>query len=285
MSSELAKAKINLTLEVLGKRRDGYHELNSLVAFANCGDSLSLKTQNMQDLIISGPFASGLEGENLILKAANFITSTYPDVQSGVFSLDKRLPIASGIGGGSADAAAAIRLLSSQISGVSEELDLTAIARELGADIPVCIAQKPVMMTGIGDTLTPIGELAPLHAVLVNPGVPVSTGEIFRRLNASEVSVSDCSSIQIPSLADFDDVLDYMAHHDNDLQAVAEGIEPAVVEVINNIQDQDGCRIARMSGSGATCFGIFENDAQTQRAVSEISRFHEGWWVQSCIIS
>lgn len=285
MSSELAKAKINLTLEVVGKRSDGYHELNSLVAFASCGDHLTFEKQDKQDLIISGPFAFGLEGENLILKAADFITSAYPDIQSGIFSLDKRLPVASGIGGGSADAAAAIRLLSAQIPGGLEGLDYAEIARELGADIPVCIEQKPVMMTGIGDILKPVGGLVPLYAVLVNPGVPVSTGEIFRRLNASEIREDESSQAVIPAFSTFEDVLDYMTNHGNDLQVVAEDIEPAVVEVIKVIQEQEGCRISRMSGSGATCFGIFEKHTQAQKAVSEISTSYERWWVESCIIS
>lgn len=285
MFSELAKAKINLTLEVVGKRRDGYHELNSLVAFASYGDCLTFQEGEKEDLVISGPFAFGLEGENLILKAANFITSSYPDVQSGVFSLDKRLPVASGIGGGSADAAAALRLLSSQISGGLEGLDYAEIARALGADIPVCIEQKPVMMSGIGDILKPIEGLVPLHAVLVNPGVPVSTGEIFRRLNASEIIEDEGSQVALPAFSTLDDVLGYMTKHGNDLQAVAEDIEPAVVEVIKALQEQEGYRIARMSGSGATCFGIYENDAQAQKAASEISKSYESWWVQPCIIS
>lgn len=285
MSSEFAKAKINLTLEVMGKRRDGYHELNSLVVFASVGDHLSFEKSDQEDLIVSGPFACGLEGENLILKAARFITSRYPEVGSGVFSLEKNLPVASGIGGGSADAAAAIRLLSDQMSGGLASLDYSEISKALGADIPVCLEQIPVIMSGIGEMLQPVSSMAKLTCVLVNPGSPVSTGEIFRRLNAPLIDGGLGSDRDVPDLSSIDKVLGYMEQHGNDLQVVAESIEPVITDVIKQLEHQDGCLIARMSGSGATCFGIFSDSTQAEEAVADISKRYTHWWVKSCILS
>lgn len=284
MSSELAKAKINLSLEVIGRRRDGYHELNSLVAFAGAGDRLSFEKTGANDLIIKGPFASALEGENLILKASDYMLSQYPGISPGTFTLEKNLPIASGIGGGSADAAAAIRLLASQLPAGINGLNYPELAKELGADIPVCLEQSAVIMSGIGETLTPVKELPSLPCLLINPGIPVSTGEIFRRLNAPLVKQDHTPQISIPDLSDRDKLLFYMKKHSNDLQAVAEEIEPLVRTVIRELEEQSGCLIARMSGSGATCFGIFDSPEQAQSAATEIAESHREWWVQNSVI-
>ncbi len=285
MFHQKARAKINLTLEVLGKRNDGYHELRSLVAFTDFGDDLSFQPGEDFSLTIDGQFASDLQGDNLIEKAAIYCLQRFDGISTGHFHLRKNLPVASGIGGGSADAAAALHLLIQNSNLDISMLDFPEIAVVLGADIPVCLKQKPVLMTGIGENLLPVDNFPALAAVLINPLAPVSTGTIFKKLNASPV----CSDFQSSksdklSFSDLDEVLDYMSDHQNDLQSIAAGLEPAIGNILSLLEIQNGCQIARMSGSGATCFGVFKNLNQAQSAASNIKKQYPDWWVQNCVI-
>ncbi|MGH1353266.1 MAG: 4-(cytidine 5'-diphospho)-2-C-methyl-D-erythritol kinase [Methyloligellaceae bacterium] len=285
MFQEKARAKINLTLEILGKRDDGYHELRSLVAFADFGDELSFTPDNNFSLTISGPFATDLVGENLIRKAADFFQARKPGTSSGHFHLKKNLPVASGIGGGSADAAAALRLLLKSTDLPHSILNPSVIAKQLGADIPVCLEQNPVLMTGIGEHLSTLENFPALPAVLINPAVPVSTGAIFRNLNARPLP-SDISALNTCNerLTSQQDILLYMATHKNDLQPIAAELEPVISDVLSTLEKQSGCQIARMSGSGATCFGIFESSHKAEIASAEIQSNHPDWWIQHCKI-
>ncbi len=286
MLFEQANAKINLTLEILGKRDDGYHELRSLVAFADFGDELSFAHANEFSLEIEGPFAADLEGENLIEKAVNFVRLKGINIPGGCFHLMKKLPVASGIGGGSADAAAALRLVLRSFNVEASTLNFSEIASALGADIPVCMDQNPVFMTGIGEHLSPVAVFPKLPAVLINPGVPVSTGMIFKTLNAAPLSAG-FKTVQCPGqkFSSLRDVVQYMSEHENDLQPIAMELEPAIAAILSLLEKQEGIHISRMSGSGATCFGIFENMDQANTAASNIADARSGWWVQSCVIS
>ena len=281
MLKEFAKAKINLSLEILGKRTDGYHELRSLVAFADIGDKLQLGENAEPGLSITGPHAANLEGKNLIEVAVTYLKSKFPDLAPGHFYLEKLLPVASGIGGGSADAAAALRLMALQLDIEVNTLNKADIAKSLGADVPVCLDQDAVFMTGIGEHLTKLHSFPKIPCVLINPAVQISTGQIFQKLNAPPVQ-NTASTIQLPDhFENIDQLIQYMKLHKNDLQPVAEQIEPAVKSVLEELSSLDRCLIARMSGSGATCFGLFDDITVAQSAASDIEKRYQNWWVQS----
>ncbi|HRK25117.1 MAG TPA: 4-(cytidine 5'-diphospho)-2-C-methyl-D-erythritol kinase [Beijerinckiaceae bacterium] len=284
---ELAPAKVNLSLHVVGRRDDGYHALESLVAFADLGDSLTLEPDRPLALAVTGPGASssGPIAENLVMKAVEAMVRAMPGLRLGALSLTKLLPVAAGLGGGSADAAAALRLLG-RLNGIAaDDSRLFDIARTIGADVPVCLASTTRMMTGAGEALGPPLALPPLLAVLVNPGRPVATEQVFRalglavgtRLDGAGHPVIDCAE-------DMDSLVAALAPLRNDLQPPAIAIEPSIAEAIEHIRAQEGCRLVRMSGSGATCFGIFGNLSQTFEAVRNLRMKHSRWWVQPAIL-
>jgi len=262
-----APAKINLFLHAGDKRADGYHALQSLVVFTDVGDALTLDHDAALTLTIEGPFAQGLAGEadNLILKAARALSKT------ARMTLTKNLPVASGIGGGSADAAAALRGLA-KLHGM-DTAGLQETAAMLGSDVPVCVASRSAWMEGRGEVVTPVP--APrLAMVLVNPGVAVPTAGVFRALESRRGT-----GMALP--AGFDSgqgLLDFLKRMSNDLEAPARAIQPVIGEVL---QALSGAGLARMSGSGATCFGVFDDDAQAVAAARDIARAHPAWWVQS----
>ena len=247
---------------------DGYHPLQSLVVFADIGDVIEMHAAQgaTSTLTIDGPFADGLEndGSNLVLRTAQFLSNEKFD-----FKLIKNLPVASGIGGGSADAAATARLMSQ--AGATREL---ASLVELGADIPVCISSETSLMEGKGERLTPLNNLGQAHAILVNPGVAVSTGEIFRLFDETNPSSSNLEDeYKIGS-----DFIQIAQAGRNDLQDVATSIAPEILSVLNVINDQENCQLARMSGSGATCFGLFSTKNAARAAHKVISTTHPHWW-------
>jgi 4-diphosphocytidyl-2-C-methyl-D-erythritol kinase len=292
MLIEEARAKVNLTLRVVGRRVDGYHELESLVAFADCADRLSLTPGPSLGLETIGPLAGacGEIADNLVLKAARLLGERVPDLKVGSFTLDKVLPVAAGIGGGSADAAAALRLLA-QLNGLAlDDIRLLEVALLTGADVPVCLASRPCDMTGVGETLLPL-SLPKLPCVMVNPRVAVATKDVFGALGLrnGELLVGTSDILQAPAWpeagASVEDWVDALAESSNDLEAPAMRIQPVISKVISALNATNGAWLARMSGSGATCFAIFENTAEAQRAAQKIQLDHPQWWVHAGVLS
>ena len=290
--AENARAKVNLTLRVVGRRVDGYHDLESVVAFADCADQLSLLPGKELELKTTGPLADacGAVGDNLVLKAARLLAERVPDLQTGIFTLHKVLPVAAGIGGGSADAAAALRLLARANELVINDARVNEVARLTGADVPVCVPSLPCVMTGVGESLQPL-NLPKLPCVLVNPRVAVATKEVFAALGLRSgelrVGIADVlRAIAWPEAgASVEDWVEAFAASSNDLESPAMRIQPVIGEVISALNATDGAWLSRMSGSGATCFAIYENTAEAGRAAEKIRRDHPGWWVHSGVLS
>ncbi|MEO1495138.1 MAG: 4-(cytidine 5'-diphospho)-2-C-methyl-D-erythritol kinase [Pseudomonadota bacterium] len=272
-AGELAYAKVNLTLHLCGQRADGYHLLHSLVVFPRIGDYLTCEPASGLSLSLEGPFAEGLSagGDNLVLQAAEQLQLAQGIGQGAALRLEKNLPIASGIGGGSSDAAAALRLLSR----VWDTWTPADLALALGADVPVCTcAPLAQVMSGIGEILQPAPPLPPFWMVLVNPLVGVPTGAVFG-------AVKDKTPPAGPAMPDqgftaFDDLRGWLGTQRNDLQAAAEEICPAVSEVLAALSDAP---FARMSGSGATCFGLYATEADAMLSFEVISQAMPEWWI------
>src|ERR1700735_4443048 len=292
MLIEEGRAKVNLTLRVGGRRVDGYHQLESVVAFADAADRLSLSPGSAFDLTMSGPLAEacGETADNLVLKAAHLLGDRVPGLKTGRFTLDKVLPVAAGIGGGSADAAAALRLLA-QANGLTVgDARLIEVAQLTGADVPVCLASRACVMTGVGEALLPL-NLPKMPCVLVNPCVGVATKDVFEALGlrhgellvgASDVLLQDLWPEPGASL---EDLVEALAAGSNDLEAPAIRIEPLIGKVISALSTTNGAWLTRMSGSGATCFAIYENTAEAQRAAEKIRLDHPTWWVHAGVLS
>lgn len=264
-----APAKVNLALHVTGRRADGYHLLDSLVAFAPVGDVLRLRRDAGPLLTVDGPEGEGVpEGpENLVLRAAALTGA------GAAFSLTKNLPAASGIGGGSSDAAAALRGLEALGAARPEGLE------RLGADVPMCMEPRPARTRGIGEVLTPV-RLPPLPAVLLNPRVEVSTPAVFKVLACKE----NPPLPELPAFADAGACIDWLAAQRNDLQAPAVALAPVISEVLAALEATPGCRLARMSGSGATCFGLFATEAEARVAHEALVAAGRGWWIASGVL-
>lgn len=270
MVNEFACAKVNLTLHVTGQRADGYHLLDSLVVFADVGDEISVAADARLSLVIDGPQAAGLaaDSNNLVLRAARLLA---PE-RAAAIRLTKNLPIASGIGGGSADAAAALRALARLW-----DMPLPALAEvaELGADVPACLHSQPVRLRGVGERLSPLPALPDLDIVLVNPGVAVPTPQIFARLQSkSNAPMADI----LPDWPDAPSFCGWLAAQRNDLLAPAAQIAPQINDVLGHLR-QSNCLFAGMSGSGATCFGLYLPDGQSARAgLAALRAAQPGWW-------
>lgn len=276
---EHAWAKVNLTLRVTGRRADGYHELESLVVFAEVGDVVSVAPAATRSftLDVKGPFADALRGEhdNLVLRAARALAGRTGDAPGAAIVLTKNLPVASGIGGGSADAAAALRALLRFWNLGLPATELSELALGLGADVPVCLRGEPVVMSGIGEKLQPVPAVPPLWLLLVNPGVAVSTPAVFKALAGAYSTVLEPRRPP----ADAAGFLAWVAARGNDLEAPACGLAPVIGDVLAALAALPGCRVARMSGSGATCFGLFESEAEARGAAAALAKGHAGWWV------
>jgi len=275
-----APAKINLTLHVLGRRADGYHELESLVAFAGTGDDLRLVPAPVLRLEVGGPTAplSGSAADNLVLKASRLLADRVEGLQLGTFHLTKRLPVAAGIGGGSSDAAAALRLLARLNDLSLSHPSLREAARLTGADVPVCLEPKARMMRGVGEELGASLALPRLFAVLVNPRVPVETPAVFRALGlqpGETLSGADHPSIERSAL------IETLRTARNDLEPAALHIQPVIGEALALIRDTNGCRLARMSGSGATVLGLYDDCEAAAEAAKAVRRARPDWWVKA----
>lgn len=275
---ETAWAKVNLTLQVTGRRADGYHELSSLVVFADCGDRLTFEPSDDLGLTLRGPFAGGLPAtaDNLVLRAARGIAELTGRPLPFAITLTKTLPVAAGIGGGSADAAAVLRALC-PLAGLSlEDAGPRDLALTLGADVPVCLASRPALLSGIGERLEPLAGLPPPALVLANPGLPLSTAEVFK---ARQGPFSQVAAQAPPAAAV--SFLEWLAERPNDLEASARSLLPEVGRVIESLAATQGCRLARMSGSGATCFGLYDSRAEAERAALGLAECEPQWWVKA----
>jgi 4-diphosphocytidyl-2-C-methyl-D-erythritol kinase len=283
-----APAKVNLSLHVLGRRAsDGYHELESLVAFAATGDTLTLDPDRPLDLAVKGPTAgpAGPLGDNLVLRAARHLAERVPGLRTGAFRLVKRLPVAAGIGGGSSDAAAALRLLARLNDLPSDHPGLAEAARATGADVPVCLVTRARMMRGAGEAVGPALALPPLPAVLVNPGVPVETAPVFKALALAPGDRHP--GAPHPDFApglDRAALLAALTPARNDLEAPALGLAPVIGAVLARLRAAPGCRLARMSGSGATTFALFDALPDARRAAEALAREEPGWWVRATVL-
>ena len=273
-SSERARAKVNLYLHVTGRRADGYHELDSLAVFPDVGDGLTVEPSDGLTLAITGPFAPALAvgDDNLVLRAARALLAAAGATHGAALTLEKNLPVASGIGGGSADAAAAIRLLDREWRLGLPAPQLAGIALGLGADVPVCLTGSPARMGGIGELIGVAPVLPACGMVLVNPGVPVATADVFRgRTEAySEPATLPARWEDAGALAAD------LAHLTNDLEASALRLCPPIGDALTWLRGRPGCRFARMSGSGATCFGLFDTPAIAADAAA--GAIPPGWW-------
>jgi 4-diphosphocytidyl-2-C-methyl-D-erythritol kinase len=276
-----APAKLNLFLHVGDRRPDGYHALESLVAFAAESDLLECVAAPELSLQVSGPFARALgdTGDNLVLRAARALQSE----RGAALTLRKNLPVAAGLGGGSADAAAALRGLNALWHLGRSEAELLEIAAELGSDVPACVLSRPLWMEGRGEKVTAVPTLPPIKLVLVNPGFMVPTKAVFGTLNAR----SGIGSMYRPpaSLVTVWDLVTYLADAGNDLEGPASLIAPDIDHVLGALAHEPGCVHAQMSGSGATCFGLFQEGPWAAGAAERLALDHPHWWVHASYIA
>jgi 4-diphosphocytidyl-2-C-methyl-D-erythritol kinase len=279
---ELAPAKINLDLYVTGRRADGYHELDSLTAFTAFGDRLALREHDRLELELRGPLAGPLaaEPDNLVLRAARGLAAFAGRKAAVRITLDKRIPVAAGLGGGSADAAAALRGLNRLWRLSMAPADLAGIAAELGADVPVCLAGRTARMRGKGEQIELWDGLPPLAVLLVNPNLPLATAAVFGALEA----IPSAGERSWPPPCEADAFLAWLGTGANHLEAPAVRLLPQIQDVLALLAAQDGCALARMSGSGATCFGLFATPAARDLAAAAIGRARPGWWLAASTI-
>ncbi|HEY5008162.1 MAG TPA: 4-(cytidine 5'-diphospho)-2-C-methyl-D-erythritol kinase [Caulobacteraceae bacterium] len=277
-----AAAKVNLFLHVGPLGVDGYHPIASLFVFADVGDSLRLGEGVSGGLRIEGPFGAGLSAgaDNLVVRARETLS---PGLATDLV-LEKGLPLAAGIGGGSADAAATLRLLNPRLPRPRSDAELLAIAASLGADVAACLQSCAVIATGRGERLSPAPRLPELHAVLANPGVESPTGPVFRAYDAGLAQIATC-----PSMPDAfktpGEVADLIARTRNDLEAPALGLTPSIGEVLQVLRTAPESLAARMSGSGATSFALCKDDSAAQALAARLTAAHPAWWVRACRLS
>jgi len=287
---ELARAKVNLTLRVFARRSDGYHDIISLVTFAGVGDRVTLYPGPDWRVTACGPFASAIEGENLLDRSLDQVRGLTPELRLGTIELKKALPVAAGLGGGSADAAALLRAVRRANPEHAAAIDWQRLAARLGADVPVCFAGKPAIIAGVGDRVEPLGPshaLPALACVLVNPRVPLPTARVFAAFDASvDPSLQGHprprggTDAERAAFFDVDSLLTHIRDRGNDLEPAASRLLPVIAQIKRALGAQPGCRLAAMSGSGPTCFGIFSDAHAAQAAKRAIARAHPVWWVK-----
>ena len=277
-----APAKLNLCLRVVGRRPNGYHELDSLVAFAEIGDTVRAAPapDGTVTLALDGPFATALakagpDDGNLVLRAARALAALTGTARGARLGLTKVLPIASGIGGGSTDAAATLQALCTLWTVAPAPAALQTCALALGADVPVCLDARACRMEGIGETLTPLAALPAAPLVLVNPGLPLDTGAVFRaRAGAFSPPLE-----RVPTRLSIADLAALVHGGGNDLEAPARRLLPVIGDVLDALGARPGCLAAAMSGSGATCFGLFETAEAAALAAGYLGAAQPGWWI------
>jgi len=272
----LAPAKVNLSLAAHGRRADGYHELTSLVVFADACDVITLEPSDTFSLTVTGPMAGRIDGPNLISQAAEKLADLAPDIAPGRVSLEKHLPVGAGVGGGSADAAAYLRAVRKANPQRVDDFCWDKLALSLGADVPVCFHNRTTWMCGIGERLVaPDSDVPVLHVVLVNPGIAVATGAVFTALSAGPTT-TEPRDFACPSLRNGIDALTSLS---NDLEAPALAVVPEIMGVRRALEATDEVRLVRMSGSGATYFGLYDDADAAKTAARDVSDAHPDWWV------
>lgn len=288
---ERAPAKINLTLRIRSRRPDGYHELESLVAFADIADELEFRPNEELGLTIAGPFGSGLSAgaDNLVLRAVSALAEQSPELKAGQFHLVKNLPAAAGIGGGSSDAAAALRLLARANAIPAGDPRLFEAAAKVGADVPVCVGVCPRMMSGIGEVLSPPVDLPWFPAVLLNPRVETPTAAVFKALGLApgascQAPLEAAAGHWVAGASTKAQWLAAIKRSGNDLEAPAISLHPAIADALKALASAPGAQLARMSGSGATCFALFERDDEARAAASALQAAHPHWWIVATTI-
>ncbi len=282
---ETGPAKLNLTLEVLGRRADGLHELRSLVAFAELGDWLAFEPGPELVLAIEGPFASALEGDNLILAAAKAVKAAAPTIELGHFRLSKMLPVAAGLGGGSADAAATLRLLNRANPGALAPAVLADLAAKLGSDVTVCLESRPALMSGRGERVAAVRGMPGCGVVLVNPRLPLATGAVYGALNAPPFSESRHSAMEVPEFGGrFEQLIAYAQARANDLEPAASRLVSAIGEAIGALKRLKDARLVRQAGSGPTCFALFASADEAKSAAATVAASNPSWWVAASTI-
>lgn len=275
-----APAKINLALHITGRRETGYHDLESLIVFADIADDLEARMAESDSLVLSGPFAEALRGEagNLVLRAVSAFRARWPQFSPPglAIHLVKNLPVAAGIGGGSADAAAALRLMAELATGPVPVAELADLAAGLGADVPACLLSRPLLARGVGEILSPLPHFPRLYVTLVNPGIAVATADVFRRLRAHD-------NYPLPALPEPltrpAQLGLFLAETRNDLEPAAIKLVPEIGVLVEEMAASPGCMLARMSGSGATMFGLFGSEGPAHEAASQMRRLHPDYWV------
>lgn len=280
VGQESANAKINLALHVLGRERDGFHQLDSLVCFADIADHLTIEPAASNGVDLSGPFAGDLrdDGNNLVMQALTAFRAAWPQAldHNVKIRLTKNLPIASGIGGGSADAAATLRLLASISNAPPMAGEMAELAATLGSDVPVCLQSRSARMSGRGETIVPGPELPSAHLVLINPHLMAATPEVFADLTQRE-------NQPLPDLpakfANLRDLAEWLTQTRNDLEQTATRLVPQIAEITAALSSIETCVFARVSGSGATVFGLFETSAHASKAVTTLGKGFPGYWI------
>lgn len=282
---ERAAAKVNLFLHVGPVQPDGYHPIASWMVFADLGDILALEPADAWSFRVDGPFGDEIgPGENLVEKAARLLFHRAGTESPRLrLTLTKALPVAAGLGGGSSDAGAALRLLNSALPAPLPHAQLMSIAAELGADGPACLIGRPVLATGRGEVLAPAPTIPPLAAVLVNPARPSSTGAVYRAYDAESVRAADTPELP-PHLHSTEAVAAILASTRNDLESPAVAQEPAIGDVLDRLRSQPEALLARMSGSGATCFALCRCDLEAQALAARLRALEPGWWTQPCAL-
>ena len=296
---ELARPKVNLHLRVLGRQPDGYHALESLVAFADgVADKITLEPEAPASIRVTGPFGATIAGENLIAVTLQKLSEACPDLKLGAVTLEKNLPVASGLGGGSSDAAAVIRAVRRANPALQDRVDWTAIGTKLGADVPVCLINEAAVMRGIGDRLTPLRQFPPLPAVLVNPLVRVpdnKTARVFRLMAAKPLPGSHAEepSTLLAGLVDGEDgariastehLLSFLREQENDLTRPATEVVPEVRDVLSRLETFPRLILARLSGAGPTCFALFVTRKDAEYAAQELQRADPQWWAKAVVL-
>lgn len=283
--ARLAPAKVNLFLHVGPLEADGYHPLASLVAFADVGDRLTVARAERLSLGVTGPFAGALEGEgdNLVLRAVRALGAAAGVGEPGLrITLDKQLPVAAGLGGGSSDAGAALKLARDALGLPLDDVALAEIAAGIGADGPMCLHARTAWAEGRGDVLSFETSMPPLPALLVNPGMPSPTGAVYRAFDEGATGAADRPSP--PGAWDAASVINWLAAQRNDLEAPAVRLAPAIGEALAATADLPGARLTRMSGSGATVFALFDTAAAAGAAGAALSARRPGWWVRPTVL-
>jgi 4-diphosphocytidyl-2-C-methyl-D-erythritol kinase len=273
-----APAKINLALHVCGRRSDGYHLLDSLVVFTDVGDRISVSKSEELSLEVTGPFGDALVSEtnNLVMRAAHLLR-TFANIKDGArIRLEKNLPVASGIGGGSSDAAATLRACAELWAIDPTQISNTELAAKLGADVPVCVLRKPAFMSGIGEVLSPAPPLPTFWLVLVNSGQPLVTKTVFAALSNFSPALTRGA---FDNLAGATDLAGALKSHQNDLTGPARALAPSITSALSALENAPECLLARLSGSGPTCFGVFTDEHAARNAAALISSREPGWWV------